>query len=185
MFLHSYAAYKAGRMKARPPVFAADLSSLTAHGPVQSPHYTVHDMRALDITHHNSSPKKGLRRVRAASGKLIKQPSVSRHPSSGCSLQELRAALDPTPIPQTSYDTLGGGGHRSAWSTWFEVAHPLAPFNRATEVRPASRKLSDAPCLTLCAAPSGKHVLAQLLPLFNQATSFPTAVLVQLSSVRF
>lgn len=50
--------------------------------------------------------------------------------------QEVRAALEPTPIPQTSYDTLGGGGHRSVWSTWFEVAHPLAPFNRAMEVRP-------------------------------------------------
>ena len=74
-----------------------------------------------------------MERLRAASGKPMRQPTVS-----SCLMpiasQELRAALEPTPIPQTSYDTLGGGGHRSAWSTWFEVAHPLAPFNRAMEV---------------------------------------------------
>ena len=70
----------------------------------------------------------------AASAKLFQWPMVGCEPAMS---QELRAALEPTPIPQTSYDTLGGGGHRSAWSTWFEVAHPLAPFNRAMEVRQA------------------------------------------------
>ena len=77
--------------------------------------------------------EEGLERLRAASGKLMRQPTVSSYLMPIAS-QELRAALEPTPIPQTSYDTLGGGGHRSAWSTWFEVAHPLAPFNRAMEV---------------------------------------------------
>ena len=70
----------------------------------------------------------------------MRQPTITVYPHNYISpvvWQEVRAALQPTPIPQTSYDSLGGGGHRSAWSTWFEVAHPLAPFNRAMEVRQA------------------------------------------------
>ena len=43
-------------------------------------------------------------------------------------------ALEPTPIPETSYEALGAGGHRSAWGTWFETRGPLSVMNSTYEV---------------------------------------------------
>ncbi len=43
-------------------------------------------------------------------------------------------ALEPTPIPETSYEALGAGGHRSAWGTWFETKGPLSVMNSTYEV---------------------------------------------------
>ncbi len=42
--------------------------------------------------------------------------------------------MEHTPIPQTSYESLGAGGHRSAWGTWFEVAKPWSVMNSTFEV---------------------------------------------------
>ena len=44
--------------------------------------------------------------------------------------------MEPTPIPQTSYEALGAGGHRSAWGTWFETKGPLSVMNSTYEVSP-------------------------------------------------
>ena len=43
-------------------------------------------------------------------------------------------ALEPTPIPETSYEALGAGGHHSAWGTWFETRGPLSVMNSTYEV---------------------------------------------------
>ena len=43
-------------------------------------------------------------------------------------------AMEHTPIPQTSYENLGAGNHRSAWGTWFEVAKPWSVMNSTFEV---------------------------------------------------
>ena len=43
-------------------------------------------------------------------------------------------ALEPTPVARTSYESLGAGGHRSAWGTWFEVSSPWAVMNSTYEV---------------------------------------------------
>ncbi|CAL8470751.1 g10293 [Coccomyxa elongata] len=44
-------------------------------------------------------------------------------------------AMEHTPIPQTSYESLGAGNHRSAWGTWFEVAKPWSVMNSTFEWR--------------------------------------------------
>ena len=41
--------------------------------------------------------------------------------------------MEPTPIPQTSYEALGAGSHRSAWGTWFETAHRYSVMNSTYE----------------------------------------------------
>ncbi len=43
-------------------------------------------------------------------------------------------AMEPTPIPQTSYEALGAGSHRSAWGTWFETAGKYSVMNSTYEV---------------------------------------------------
>lgn len=48
-------------------------------------------------------------------------------------------AMEHTPIPQTSYDSLGAGNHRSAWGTWFEVAKPWSVMNSTFEVSMQSK----------------------------------------------
>jgi hypothetical protein len=45
-----------------------------------------------------------------------------------------KQAMEHTPVPQTSYESLGAGGHRSAWGTWFEVAKPWSVMNSTFEV---------------------------------------------------
>jgi hypothetical protein len=52
-------------------------------------------------------------------------------------------ALEATPVPQTSYEALGAGAHRSAWGTWFETSGPWAVMNSTFEVgaRPAGMPL--------------------------------------------
>ena len=42
--------------------------------------------------------------------------------------------MEPTPIPQTSYEALGAGSHRSAWGTWFETANKYSIMNSTYEV---------------------------------------------------
>lgn len=50
-------------------------------------------------------------------------------------LQEFQEeALERTPIPETSYEALSAGGHRSAWGTWFETAKPYSVMNSTYEV---------------------------------------------------
>ncbi|CAK0782757.1 hypothetical protein CVIRNUC_005952 [Coccomyxa viridis] len=44
-------------------------------------------------------------------------------------------AMEPTPIPQTSYEALGAGSHRSAWGTWFETAGKYSVMNSTYEWR--------------------------------------------------
>lgn len=46
-------------------------------------------------------------------------------------------ALEHTPVARTSYESLGAGGHRSAWGTFFEVSSPWAVMNSTAEVRRA------------------------------------------------
>ena len=45
-----------------------------------------------------------------------------------------QTALEHTPVAHTSYESLGAGGHRSAWGTWFEVSSPWAVMNSTFEV---------------------------------------------------
>ena len=52
-----------------------------------------------------------------------------------CILQAFaETALEHTPVPQTSYDSLGAGNHRSAWGTWFETSSKWAVMNSTSEV---------------------------------------------------
>lgn len=59
-------------------------------------------------------------------------------------------AMEHTPIPQTSYENLGAGNHRSAWGTWFEVAKPWSVMNSTFEVSMQSNE-GGVVCLLLLA----------------------------------
>lgn len=56
--------------------------------------------------------------------------------------------MEPTPIPETSYEALGAGGHRSAWGTWFETSKPYSVMNSTYEVPSDCARLLYRACIT-------------------------------------
>lgn len=65
---------------------------------------------------------------------------------SACMMQAFqKEAMEHTPIPQASYESLGAGGHRSAWGTWFEVTKPWSVMNSTIEVIAQSSACAHAP----------------------------------------
>ena len=74
-------------------------------------------------------------------------------------------------MPQTSYEALGAGAHRSAWGTWFETSGPWAVMNSTSEVRstspvhvmllPPSCPLPLLPLLCTCLSEVGRAEHAQ------------------------
>ena len=56
--------------------------------------------------------------------------------------------MEPTPIPETSYEALGAGGHRSAWGTWFETSKPYSVMNSTYEVPSDCARLLHRACIT-------------------------------------
>jgi hypothetical protein len=57
-------------------------------------------------------------------------------------------AIEPTPIPETSYEALGAGGHRSAWGTWFETSKSYSVMNSTYEVPSDCARLLHRACIT-------------------------------------
>jgi hypothetical protein len=68
--------------------------------------------------------------------------------NAGCEQDFQEEAIEPTPIPETSYEALGAGGHRSAWGTWFETSKPYSVMNSTYEVPSCFADLLQRLCIT-------------------------------------
>lgn len=68
--------------------------------------------------------------------------------TAGCEQDFQEEAIEPTPIPETSYEALGTGGHHSAWGTWFETSKSYSVMNSTYEVPSDCACLLHRACIT-------------------------------------